>query len=52
MIDILRGLSQIVEEEGVENDDNDELGQGIEVCHLSCNVCEWSYRLKGMRGHT
>ena len=39
MIGIVEGLSQIVEE-GVENDDNDELGQGSEVGHSSCNVCE------------
>ena len=26
-------------EEGVENDDNDELGQGIGVGYSSCNVC-------------
>jgi len=30
--------------EGVENDDNGELGQGIEVGHSSCNVCEWRQR--------
>jgi len=39
MIDIVRGLSQIVEEEGVENNDNDELGQEIEV-----GYGQWSYR--------
>ena len=26
------------------------LGQGIEVGYSSCNVCEWSYRWKGMTG--
>jgi len=35
MIDIVRILSQIAEE-GVENDDNDELGQGVEVNHSNC----------------
>jgi len=43
MIDIVRVLSRIAEE-GVENDDNDELGQGVEVTLKLHNVCEWSYR--------
>jgi len=33
----MRVLSQIAEE-GVENDDNDELGQGVEVNHSSCTM--------------
>jgi len=37
MIDIVRVLSQITKE-GVENDDIDELGQGVEVNHSSCTV--------------
>ena len=35
MIDIVRVLSRIAEE-GVENDDNDELG--VEVNHLNCTM--------------
>ena len=37
MIGIVRVLSRIAEE-GVENDDNDELGQGVEVNHSSCTM--------------
>ena len=37
MIDIVRVLSRIAEE-GVENDDNDELGQGVDLNHSSCTM--------------
>jgi len=37
MIDIVRIFSRITEE-GLENDDNDELDQGIEVGHSSCTM--------------
>jgi len=37
MIDIMRVLSRTAEE-GVENDDNDEWGQGVEVNHSSCTM--------------
>ena len=42
MIDIVRVLSRTAEE-GVDNDDNDEWGQGVEVNHSSCTMYEWSY---------
>jgi len=37
MIDIVRVSSRITEE-GVENDNNNELGQGVEVNHSSCTM--------------
>jgi len=33
----MRSLSQIAEE-GVDNDDNDELGQGVDLNHSSCTM--------------
>ena len=38
MIDIVRVLSRIAEE-GVENDDNDELGQGVDLNHSRAAQC-------------